>query len=61
VESIFQIPGIGRLFIKAIETGDETLIMGPVLLYGSLIVIANFLADLLQIWFNPRLRGRNAS
>ncbi len=61
VESIFQIPGIGRLFIKAIETGDETLIMGPVLLYGSLIVIANFLADLLQLWFNPRLRSRNAS
>lgn len=60
VESIFQIPGIGRLFIKAIETGDETLIMGPVLLYGSLIVIANFLADMLQLWFNPRLRSRHA-
>ncbi len=56
VESIFQIPGIGRLFIKAIETSDETLIMGPVLLYGTLIVTANFLADLLQIWLNPRLR-----
>jgi oligopeptide transport system permease protein len=58
VETIFQIPGIGRLFIKAIETGDETLIMGPVLLYGALIVIANFLVDLLQIWLNPRLRAR---
>ena len=61
VESIFQVPGIGRLFIKAIETGDETLIMGPVLLYGSLIVIANFLVDLLQIWLNPRLRTAKAS
>ncbi len=60
VEAIFQVPGIGRLFIKAIETGDETLIMGPVLLYGTLIVIANFLADLLQIWLNPRLRAANA-
>lgn len=61
VESIFQIPGIGRLFIKAIETSDETLIMGPVLLYGTLIVTANFLADLLQIWLNPRLRTGAAS
>ena len=61
VETIFQIPGIGRLFIKAIETGDETLIMGPVLLYGSLIVMANFLTDLLQLWLNPRLRTRHAS
>lgn len=58
VESIYQVPGIGRLFIKAIETGDETLIMGPVLLYGSLIVIANFLVDLIQLWLNPRLRSR---
>jgi oligopeptide transport system permease protein len=61
VETIFQIPGIGRLFIKAIETGDETLIMGPVLLYGALIVIANFLVDLIQLWLNPRLRARAAA
>jgi oligopeptide transport system permease protein len=61
VEAIFQVPGIGRLFIKAIETGDETLIMGPVLLYGTLIVTANFLVDLLQIWLNPRLRTAKAA
>jgi oligopeptide transport system permease protein len=61
VEAIFQIPGIGRLFIKAIETGDETLIMGPVLLYGTLIVTANFLVDLIQLWLNPRLRARAAA
>lgn len=59
IESIFQVPGIGRLFIKAIETSDEALIMGPVLLYGSLIVIANFLADLIQLWLNPRLRPQS--
>lgn len=57
VESIFQIPGMGRLFIKAIETGDETLIMAPVLLYGALIVLVNFIVDLIQIWLNPRLRA----
>ena len=61
VEAIFQVPGIGRLFIKAIETGDETLIMGPVLLYGTLIVTANFLVDLIQLWLNPRLRARAAA
>jgi len=58
IEAIFQVPGIGRLFIKAIETSDETLIMGPVLLYGTLIVLANFLVDLVQLWLNPRLRSR---
>ncbi len=35
--------------------------MGPVLLYGTLIVVANFLADLLQLWLNPRLRTAKAS
>jgi oligopeptide transport system permease protein len=58
VEAIFEVPGIGSLFIKAIETGDETLIMGPVLLYGTLIVTANFIVDLVQLWLNPRLRAR---
>jgi oligopeptide transport system permease protein len=58
IEAIFQIPGLGRLFIKAIETSDETLIMGPVLLYGSLIVLTNFLVDLAQLWLNPRLTAR---
>lgn len=61
IESIFQIPGIGRIFIKAIETGDETLIMGPVLLYGCAIVIVNFLTDLIQLWLNPRLSLSQAS
>jgi oligopeptide transport system permease protein len=61
IESIFEVPGIGSLFIKAIETGDETLIMGPVLLYGSLIVLANFLVDLVQLWLNPRLRARTSA
>ena len=59
--AIFEVPGIGSLFIKAIETGDETLIMGPVLLYGTLIVTANFLVDLIQLWLNPRLRARAAA
>lgn len=61
IESIFEVPGIGTLFIKAIETSDETLIMGPVLLYGSLIVLANFLVDLIQLWLNPRLRARGSA
>ncbi|MDX1681154.1 MAG: ABC transporter permease [Akkermansiaceae bacterium] len=57
VESIFQIPGIGGIFINAINTKDETLIMGPVVLYGTLIIVANFLVDLIQLWLNPRLRS----
>jgi oligopeptide transport system permease protein len=60
IESIFQIPGLGRHFIKAIETRDAPVITGAVLLYGSLVIAANLLTDLAGLWLNPRLRsGKN--
>lgn len=56
IEQIFSIPGLGQQFIKAINKNDPFLIQGCVLLYGSLIVIANLATDLLQISLDPRLR-----
>ena len=57
VESVFAMPGLGLHFIKAIEVGDSPVILGIVMLYGTLIIIANFLTDLLGLWLNPRLRA----
>jgi len=57
VESIFAMPGLGLHFIKSIEVGDAPVILGVVMLYGLLIIIANFATDLIGIWLNPRLRG----
>jgi oligopeptide transport system permease protein len=56
IESIFAMPGLGLHFIKAIEVGDASVILGIVMLYGTLIIIANFLTDMLGMWLNPRLR-----
>ncbi len=56
IESIFAMPGLGLHFVKAIEVGDAPVILGIVMLYGTLIIIANFLTDLLGLWLNPRLR-----
>jgi len=56
IESIFAMPGLGLHFIKAIEVGDTPVILGIVMLYGMLIIIANFLTDVVGIWLNPRLR-----
>jgi oligopeptide transport system permease protein len=56
IESIFAMPGLGLHFIKSIEVGDSPVILGIVMLYGVLIITANFLTDLLGIWLNPRLR-----
>lgn len=56
IEKIFHVPGMGQQFIKAIEKQDPFLIQGCVLLYGTLIVVANLLTDLFQLYLNPRLR-----
>lgn len=57
IESIFMVPGMGQQLVKAIESRDAPMLQGLVLLYGTLTVVANLAADLLQIWLNPRLRS----
>ncbi len=56
VETIFQIPGLGRFFVMAAFNRDYTMIMGTVLFYATLIIVFNSLVDILMVWLNPRLR-----
>jgi oligopeptide transport system permease protein len=56
VETIFQIPGLGRFFVMAGFNRDYTMVMGTVLFYAVLILVMNLLVDILQVWLNPRLR-----
>lgn len=60
VETIFQIPGMGQHFVSAPGDRDYNLLQGLVLVFGFLIVIANLLVDLLQLWLVPQARGREA-
>ncbi len=56
IETIFQIPGLGREFVNSAFNRDYTLVMGMVLLYAVLIIGLNIVVDLVQAWINPRLR-----
>jgi oligopeptide transport system permease protein len=56
VESVFGLPGIGRYFITAALNRDYTLVMGITVLYGTLIIVFNLLADLCYAWIDPRVR-----
>jgi oligopeptide transport system permease protein len=56
IEEIFGVPGIGRYFVTAALNRDYTLVMGVVVFYGVLILLANFLVDLLYGWLDPRIR-----
>lgn len=56
IETIFQIPGLGRHFIEAATNRDYTLVLGTVLFYAMLILMLNLIVDILQAWLNPRIR-----
>ncbi len=56
IETIFQIPGIGREFVNSAFNRDYTLVLGTVILYAVLIMGLNFLADIVQAWMNPKVR-----
>ncbi|QKK01184.1 MAG: oligopeptide ABC transporter permease OppB [Pseudomonadota bacterium] len=56
VERIFTIPGVGSYFVQGALNRDYTLVMGVVILYGVLIILFNFMVDLLYAWLDPRIR-----
>ncbi|MBC5806639.1 MAG: diguanylate cyclase [Candidatus Eremiobacter antarcticus] len=55
-ESIFAWPGMGRLFITALQQQDFSLLMGYLVLSAFLVVFFNLLADLAYGWLDPRVK-----
>ena len=56
IESIFLVPGMGRLLITSIGNRDFPSVQAVVLMIGLTVLIANLLADLLYAWLDPRIR-----
>jgi len=56
IEQIFSIPGIGRYFIQGAINRDYTLVLGVVVVYGVLVVLANLIVDLLYACLNPKVK-----
>ena len=54
VESIFQVPGLGRYFVNAAFNRDYTMVLGAVLFYATLIVLFNLIVDLVLVWMDPK-------
>lgn len=55
VEQVFEIPGIGRDFVNAVLDKDQTLILGIVLTYSTMLVMFNLIVDVAYAWFDPRI------
>lgn len=56
IETIFQWPGIGMMFINSISLRDSPVIMGYVLVSALVVLIANLLTDVAYSWVDPRIR-----
>ncbi|MFQ5636159.1 MAG: oligopeptide ABC transporter permease OppB [Gammaproteobacteria bacterium] len=56
IEQIFSVPGLGRYFVQGALNRDYTLVMGVVVFYGVLIIVFNFLVDIVYRWLDPRVK-----
>ena len=56
VEQVFAFPGLGREFVQSAINRDYTLVMGTVILFGSLLITFNLIVDVLYGFLDPRIR-----
>jgi peptide/nickel transport system permease protein len=56
VETVFAIPGVGRLMVGSIFAQDYVVIQSGTLVIASIILIVNLLVDISYGWFDPRIR-----
>ena len=57
VETIFQIPGLGRFYVEAAFNRDYTMILGTTIFFSALIIFFNLLSDIAVLLMNPRARN----
>ena len=61
IENVFVLPGIGRLIFQAIANRDLIVVRDVVMLLSAMVILINFLIDLLYAWIDPRLKTNGDS
>jgi oligopeptide transport system permease protein len=56
IETLFSVPGIGRLFVAGVFQRDYGLIMGAILFYAFAVALVNLVVDVLYAVIDPRIR-----
>lgn len=56
IEQIFNIGGIGKVFVESITNRDYTMIMGITIFYGILLMLARFFTDIAYVLIDPRIK-----
>jgi peptide/nickel transport system permease protein len=57
VENVFAFPGIGQQLVQAIGQSDTSTVLAITMVLGAMFIALSFIADLLVVYFNPRLRS----
>ena len=55
-EQVFNLNGLGKLFVESVTNNDYTLTQALVMLVVLIFVVTNFFVDLLYAWLDPRIR-----
>ncbi len=58
VETVFNIPGVGRLLVRAALDRDFLIVQGIVLIIGIIVTLTNLVIDITYGWIDPRIRYR---
>lgn len=58
IETLFALPGVGRLFIDSVMVRDYPVLMGVLVIASVIVVASNLLADVLYAWLDPRVAAQ---
>ena len=56
VETVFGIPGMGKLVVDGMLSQDYTVVQGVILVVAVTVVISNLIVDILYGWLDPRIQ-----
>jgi peptide/nickel transport system permease protein len=56
IETVFNIPGMGRLAVTAMGNSDYPVVEGVVLVFAVMVLVTNLIVDLSYGWLDPRIQ-----
>lgn len=56
IEQIFRIPGLGKYFIQSVSNRDYPVILGTSVFYSAILIMVNFVVDILYVVIDPRIK-----
>jgi ABC-type dipeptide/oligopeptide/nickel transport system permease component len=56
VETVFNIPGMGRLMVNSIFNQDYVVVQATTLIFGAIVLFVNLVVDISYGWLDPRIR-----